>query len=177
MLRVLPVILAMLLLAASSQKETPSGSAPREISIKKQPTKELPVPAEIMNILQEAGLSKVAAAGITGNALQESSWNPASEGMGGGGLWGFTVSPVSLADLQSFAGKRPWTDVRVQTEFLLEHLEIHDPLFRERLQATRSPEEAAELFCWEWERPYEPTANLERRQAGARLAFEKFSAK
>ena len=133
------------------------------------PLHQYPVPVQIMKLLLGAEMRPAAAAGITGNALQESSWNPASEGMGGGGLWGFTVSPVSLQDLRNYArsrGKR-WTSVRVQTEFLLRNLNIHDADFRDRLNRIRSPRRAAEVFCWEWERPYAPTANVERRQAGA----------
>ena len=60
-----------------------------------------------MSFLLAHGYSDNAAAGIAGNMYQESKGNPESEGMGGGGLIGFTPLPAGYvtgnpaADLQT----------------------------------------------------------------------------
>lgn len=130
-----------------------------------------PVVAQIGRILLAHGLNKIGAAGIIGNALQESGWNPGSVGSGGGGLWGFTASPNSLADLQAFAkaSRKPWTDVGLQTQFLVNH--VPGSVIR-ALNAQSSAGAAAAYFMNSWERPYAPTENLPRREAGARIAFK-----
>ena len=127
------------------------------------------VAAQIGSILLRQGFDRAAAAGIIGNAYRESLWNPASVGTGGGGLWGFTTSPISLADLQNFAKQqgRPWTDVGLQTQFMLMHGGLG---MRGALNALTSPEQTAELFMTDWERPGIPA--LSERQAAARRAFE-----
>ncbi len=122
-------------------------------------------------ILVKHGFTPVAAAGIIGNALQESSWNPGSVGSGGGGLWGFTAHPNSLSDLQAFAASKgkPWNKAGIQTRFLLKHI---SPETKAAVNAARTPEQAAAAFMSGFERPYAPTANLPRRQQGARIAYE-----
>lgn len=128
------------------------------------------VAQQIMRALMAHGLSKKVAAGITGNALQESGWNPSSVGSGGGGLWGFTASPVSLADLQAYASahKKPWTDVGLQVQFLLEHV---DSSILRAMSAQPNAAAAATYFMDNWERPYVPTENQARREEGARMAM------
>ena len=103
------------------------------------------VAAQIYRILKAAGYNKIGASGVIGNAYGESGLNPASIGSGGGGLWGFTASPVSLADLQAFAASvnKPWTNVAVQTQFLLDHLE---PSIRSTVNADSTPAQAADDF-------------------------------
>lgn len=127
------------------------------------------VAVQIGNILTRQGFDRAAAAGIIGNAYRESLWNPASVGSGGGGLWGFTTSPVSLADLQAFASNqgRPWTDVGLQTQFMLSHGGMD---LQGVLNALTSPEQTAAMFMTAWERPGVPA--LEERQAAARRAYE-----
>ena len=49
----------------------------------------------IVSFLLAHGYSDNAAAGIAGNMYQESKGNPESEGMGGGGLIGFTPLPAA----------------------------------------------------------------------------------
>ena len=126
------------------------------------------VPIQIGKILTRQGFDRAAASGIIGNAYRESLWNPASVGTGGGGLWGFTTSPISLADLQNFARghRKPWTDVGIQTQFMLEHGGLG---MRGALNALTTPEQAAALFMTDWERPGVPA--LDERQAAARRAF------
>jgi len=127
------------------------------------------VPAQIARVLSRGGLNKIGAAGIIGNAYAESTWNPAAQGYGGGGLWGFTASPNSLADLQAYAQQRntPWTSAGLQTQFLLQH--VSRGLIG-RLNASSSPEAAAALFMTEFERPGIPRQDV--REAGARKAFK-----
>ncbi|HXI94949.1 MAG TPA: phage tail tip lysozyme, partial [Candidatus Acidoferrum sp.] len=127
------------------------------------------VSAQIARGLFRGGLNKIGAAGIIGNAYAESSLNPAAQGYGGGGLWGFTASPNSLADLQAYAANQgaPWRSAALQTQFLLQHVSgglIH------QLNASRTPEAAAALFMSEWERPGIPRQAV--REAGARKAFK-----
>lgn len=126
------------------------------------------VAAQMGTILLRQGFDRAAAAGIIGNAYRESLWNPASVGTGGGGLFGFTTSPISLADLHAFADSqgKPWTDVGLQMQFMLMHggLGMRGPL-----NALNSPEQAAALFMTEWERPGIPA--LDERQMAARQAF------
>jgi hypothetical protein len=125
--------------------------------------------ATIANVLFAGGLNEIGAAGIIGNAYAESSLNPAAQGYGGGGLWGFTVSPVSLADVQAYATANggDWTDAALQTRFLLENV---DAAIIEAVNAAGSPEEAAEIFMVEFERPGIP--RLDVRQGAARSVFE-----
>ncbi len=129
------------------------------------------VVAEIARVLFANGVSRVGAAGIIGNAYAESSLNPASTGMGGGGLWGFTVSPVSLADVQAYARRAggDWTDPALQTSFLLEHVSSST---MKAVNSARSPEEAAEIFMTQFERPHILYLRLDVRQAAARRVFD-----
>ena len=125
----------------------------------------------IGSILLGAGFNKIGAAGIIGNALQESSWNPASESGGNGGLWGFTSGNKSLASEQAFANSRgqPWTSVPIQTEFMLQADGLST---RSTMNNMSSPEAAASWFMTNWEAPAVATENEARRQAGAREAFD-----
>lgn len=129
-----------------------------------------PVIAQIGRGLLSHGLNKIGAAGIIGNAKQESGWNPASVGSGGGGLWGFTASPYSLADLQAYASQqgRPWADAGLQTQFLLKFL---SGSLKQKLNSSASPGAAASVFMSDWERPLASSANLPNREQGAREAF------
>lgn len=130
------------------------------------------IPAQVARILLNHGYNRTAAAGIIGNAYAESSWNPGAVGMGGGGLWGFTVSPVSLADVQAFASQRgqPWDSAALQTQFLLRHVSGG---LRSRLNASPTPEAAAALFMSEWERPGIPRQEV--RESAARKALRMFA--
>ena len=126
------------------------------------------VVSTVGQILLRNGLDAEAAAGILGNAYQESTWNTGAQGMGGGGLWGFTASPISLADLQAFAQRKgkPWTSAAVQTRFMLNHLSGG---LKSRLNRASSLSDTTALFMNEWERPGIP--NLARRIEGARRAY------
>lgn len=125
------------------------------------------------DLIEKHGFNLDGASGILGNAYREAypPWNPASVGTGGGGLWGFTTSPVSLADLQNRAAEVgvDWTDPKFQTHFMLGRGNPTGMSLRGSLNAAGSPERAAEIFMDEWERPGVPA--LEDRQHGARLAY------
>lgn len=126
------------------------------------------VEGQIARALFRGGLNKIGAAGVIGNAYAESSMNPAATGYGGGGLWGFTSSPYSLADLQAYASQKgkPWTNAGLQSRFLLQFIGDLIP----RLNASASPEAAAALFMSDFERPGIPRQDV--REQGARRAFE-----
>jgi hypothetical protein len=126
------------------------------------------VEAQIARVLFGGGLNRIGAAGVIGNAYAESSLDPSATGYGGGGLWGFTASPYSLADLQSYASGRggSWTSATLQTQFLMKFIGSLIP----RLNASPTPEAAAELFMTDFEKPGIP--RLDVRQSGARTAFQ-----
>lgn len=123
------------------------------------------VPAQIARVLLSHGVNRIGTAGIIGNAYAESSFNTGATGYGGGGLWGFTASPNSLADLQAYGGAN-WTDPAVQTKFLLKHVAGSTI---QAINAASSPEQAAEIFMTQFERPGIP--RLDVRQQAARDAF------
>lgn len=125
---------------------------------------------EIASTLIQRGFTPVAAAGIIGNAKQESGWNPASVGDGGGGLWGFTSGAISLGALQSYAHAHgaDWTSAALQANFLADHVDGHTKAI---LNGIKNPAAAAQYFMENWERPYVPTENLANRQQGATEAY------
>jgi hypothetical protein len=123
----------------------------------------------VARYLRNSGLNQVGTAGILGNAARESLLNPASEGTGGGGLWGFTTSPISLADLKAEAESRgvPWDDAKFQTDFMWNGPVPASSLMG-MLNAASSPQEAARLFMENWEHPG-VLAQGERETKAARL--------
>lgn len=127
---------------------------------------------QITDALLKRGYSAAAAAGIVGNAYRESRWNPASVGTGGGGLWGFTTSPVSLADLKNAASQKGvnWTDIDFQTGFMDRHMPSG---LKARLNALKDPVAAARLFMDEWERPGIPAFG--DRAWGAKVAMKQLN--
>lgn len=128
----------------------------------------------ITDALLRRGYSAKAAAGIVGNAYREAgpSLNPASVGTGGGGLFGFTTSPISLADLKADAARRgvSWTDIDFQVGFMDRHMPAD---LKRRLNASDSVYETTKLFMDEWERPGIPA--FEDRLAGARIAMRQLN--
>lgn len=125
---------------------------------------------QVARILMSEGFTSRAAAGILGNAYRESlpPWNPASVGTGGGGLWGFTTPPQSLADLQAYAHAqgKSWTDPALQTQFML----IHGGLaLKGAINAERSAAGAARYFEQNWE--HAGVVAMSDRIHGAKLAL------
>jgi hypothetical protein len=129
-----------------------------------------PVAKQMMRILLAAGYNRIGAAGVTGNALQESGWNPGAVGSGGGGLLGFTTGAISLASLKSFAKAqgKPWTDVGLQMEFFL----AHEAGIRSGVDSQPNAAAAAAYFMNNWEHPAVATENQARREEGARQAMK-----
>lgn len=128
-----------------------------------------PVAAQMWASLHAAGYNKIGAAGVIGNAGQESGLNPGSIGSGGGGLLGFTSGEISLASLQSFAKaqRKPWTDVGLQMQFFLDH----ESGIRSGVNSQPNAAAAAAYFMNNWEHPAEATENQAHREEVARWAF------
>jgi predicted nucleic acid-binding Zn-ribbon protein len=116
------------------------------------------------------GLNYKGAAGVIGNAWRESRWNPASEGTGGGGLWGFTTSPISLADLKAAASTKgvAWDDIDFQTSFMWNSPGNASSL-KSALNAQPSAASAAHFFDSEWE--HSGIKAMPEREDGAREAL------
>ena len=123
-------------------------------------------------ILNRRGFDHKAAAGILGNAWGESSWNPGATGYGGGGLFGFTTSPVSLADMQAYAASKgkAWTDVPTQIKFMLGHGQPTGMAMKGPLNALDSIPATTEKFMVDWERPGIP--RLDERIKGGFMASD-----
>jgi hypothetical protein len=128
-----------------------------------------PVAAQMWKSLSASGYNKIGAAGVIGNAGQESGLNPGAVGSGGGGLLGFTSGAISLASLQAFAKAqgKPWDDVGLQMQFFLDH----ESGIRSGVNSQPNAAVAAKYFMENWERPYVPTENLAHREEVARWAF------
>lgn len=118
----------------------------------------------VFQYLRAKGLSPTAAAGVTGNLMQESGLNPAAlnEGEGAYGLAQWRLDRRGA--LNAFAGERA-SHPQAQLDFLL-HEAGQMPGFMDRLNAAKTPADAAMVFAREYERPktIEP-ARLENAQA------------
>lgn len=126
-------------------------------------------------ILLRNGLDSVSAAGVLGNSYGESSDDPASVGSGGKGLWGFTASPVSPADLDAYAASqgKPWTDIETQTQFMLHHFPSG---LKSQMNAASSVEDTTSQFMHEWENP-ENYSSLPTRIEAAQRALKMLGGK
>lgn len=124
---------------------------------------------EVGSVLMRNSLDLVSSAGILGNAWRESRWDPSAIGTGGGGLWGFTTSPISLEDLKAYAENQgaAWDNEEVQTQFMLHHL---PDSMRGAMNAMGSVEDTTTYFMKEWERPGVPA--LDERIEGAKKALK-----
>jgi hypothetical protein len=128
-----------------------------------------PVAAQMWKSLSASGYNKIGAAGVIGNAGQESGLNPASVGSGGGGLLGFTSGEISLSALQAFAKaqRKPWTDTGLQMQFFLDH----EAGIRSGVNSQSDAGAAAAYFMNNWEHPAVATENQAHREEVARWAF------
>lgn len=122
-------------------------------------------------VLLGSGFNKIGAAGVLGNAQQESSWNPAVVVGGNGGLWGFTAGNKSLAGLQAYADRRKasWTDPAIQAAYLLTST---PPSYVQAMNSQSGPAPAADWWMSHWELPAVATENAPNREAGAISAYE-----
>jgi hypothetical protein len=123
------------------------------------------VVGKVSSILERNGLTPISTSAILGSSYGESGWDPSSVGSGGDGLWGFTASPVSPADLAAYASSqgKPWDDAEVQTQFMLHHFPTS---MRNAMNKMGSVAEATTYFVENWERP-ETLASLPTRIAKA----------
>lgn len=126
----------------------------------------------IARVLIAGGFTAKGAAGVIGNAYQESGLNPqASDGHGNGGLWGFTSGSKSMASLESFASSHglDWRQPETQAKFLL----TTTP--KSYIQAMNNQSTARGAAAWwmnNWEKPYVPTENAARRMNGAQETYK-----
>ena len=112
----------------------------------------------IVSFLLAHGYTDNAAAGIAGNMYQESKGNPESEGMGGGGLIGFTPLPAG------YVTGNPAADLQTQLEAVLTYNQQWAGYLPE-LNAAASPADAAYVYVTDFERAGIPAAST--REASA----------
>jgi hypothetical protein len=112
----------------------------------------------IVSFLLANGYSDNAAAGIAGNMYQESKGDPESEGMGGGGLIGFTPLPAG------YVTGNPATDLQTQLNAVLTYNQGWAS-YLPALNAAASPADAASIYVTDFERAGIPAAST--RQASA----------
>ena len=112
----------------------------------------------IVSFLLANGYSDNAAAGIAGNMYQESKGNPESEGMGGGGLIGFTPLPYGYVTGNTAA------DLQTQLKAVLTYNQQWSSYLPE-LNDAASPADAASIYVTDFERAGIPAAST--REASA----------
>jgi len=112
----------------------------------------------IVSFLLAHGYSDNAAAGIAGNMYQESKGNPESEGMGGGGLIGFTPLPAG------YVTGNPTADLQTQLEAVLTYNQQWAG-YLPALNDAASPADAASIYVTDFERAGIPAAST--REASA----------
>jgi hypothetical protein len=106
----------------------------------------------IVSFLLANGYSDNAAAGIAGNIYQESHGDPESEGMGGGGLIGWTPLP------SDFVTGNVAADLRTQFAALLTYNEGWSS-YLPALNSAASPADAAYIYVTDFERAGIPAAS------------------
>ena len=124
-----------------------------------------PVPRQMFQAGTSLGFNKIAIAGLIGNAVQESSLNPAISGGGAAGLFQWT--PPDRLFAYAAAHGAPWQDVGTQMGAMASEYSGG----RARLNSAGSPAEAATRFMNEFEKPLASAANLPHRIAAANQAF------
>jgi Phage tail lysozyme len=117
----------------------------------------------IVSFLLDNGYSDNAAAGIAGNMYQESDGNPESEGMGGGGLIGFTPLPGN------YVTGDPAADLQTQLSAVLTFNQQWASYLPE-LNAAATPADAADIYVSDFERAGIPAAS--NREAAAEAVAE-----
>lgn len=152
------------------------------------------IEARVWFALRAAGFSAEATAGIMGNIDAESGFNPSLNEEGSGIGYGLCQwSYGRRTQLEEYAlskGVAP-SDVETQIEFLVAELTIEDVEGNaaeefadyqfsstsdgQALRDAKTPEEAAEVFCWKFERPNENKAHIEWRTTSAREYYDYFT--
>lgn len=111
--------------------------------------------AAVQQVLADAGYTPEAQAGILGNLRQESGINPRVAPGDSGTAFGIAQWRHDRADaLRAFAARHnlDWQGIEAQRRFLVQEISQH-PGLPARLNAASSPEQAAEIFAREFERP------------------------
>ena len=114
----------------------------------------------IVSFLLANGYSDNAAAGIAGNIYQESKGDPESEGMGGGGLIGFTPLP------DGYVTGNPTADLDTQLNAILSYNQIWASYIPE-LNSAATPADAAYIYVTYFERAGIPAADTREASAEA----------
>jgi hypothetical protein len=117
----------------------------------------------IVSFLIANGYSDNAAAGIAGNMYQESKGNPESEGMGGGGLIGFTPLPGG------YVTGNPSADLQTQLSAVLTYNQQWAAYLPE-LNDAATPADAAYIYVTDFERAGIPAAS--NRESSAQEVAE-----
>jgi hypothetical protein len=112
----------------------------------------------IVTFLLAHGYTDNAAAGIAGNMYQESKGNPESEGMGGGGLIGFTPLPAG------YVTGNPAADLETQLEAVLTYNQQWAS-YLPALNDAASPADAAYVYVTDFERAGIPAASTRETSA------------
>ena len=166
--------------AAAKPRAASAAAAPRAASAARSSSTKAPAPAAkpavktlscnlsdgmlpdnvtaIVSFLLAHGYSDNAAAGIAGNMYQESKGDPESEGMGGGGLIGFTPLPAG------YVTGNPSADLQTQLEAVLAYNQQWAGYLPE-LNSAASPADAASVYVTDFERAGIPAAST--REASA----------
>jgi hypothetical protein len=114
----------------------------------------------IVSFLLANGYSDNAAAGIAGNMYQESKGDPESEGMGGGGLIGFTPLPAG------YVTGNPTADLETQLKAVLSYNQIWAS-YIPGLNSAATPADAAYIYVTDFERAGIPAASTREASAEA----------
>jgi hypothetical protein len=117
----------------------------------------------IVSFLLVNGYSDNAAAGIAGNMYQESKGDPESEGMGGGGLIGFTPLPAGYVTGNASA------DLQTQLSAVLTYNQQWAS-YLPALNSAATPADAADIYVTDFERAGIPAAST--REASAEAVAE-----
>jgi len=114
----------------------------------------------IVSFLLAHGYTDNAAAGIAGNMYQESKGNPESEGMGGGGLIGFTPLP------DGYVTGDPAVDLETQLDAVLTYNQQWAS-YLPALDDAATPADAAYIYVTDFERAGIPAASTREAAADA----------
>lgn len=127
------------------------------------------VTSQALTQLEQSGLSPIAASGAVGNFAQESSDDPSMDTKEGRGLASWTGSRE--AALEAYAksmGVSP-NNEGTQIEFLVKELRSRGELGK--LNAAKTPQEAADIFEKYFEQAAPKTANMSHREKAAEEAY------
>lgn len=129
----------------------------------------------VWDYLRDAGYSEIQTAAIIGNLYQESGLNPTRIESNGEGIGLVQWSFGRKQNLKNYAKSKgtEWTDLTTQLEFLVKELESSQFYsgYKDTFDNPYSINEAAEAFCWGFERPNKQYANVANRKNQAWAAY------